>query len=84
MINQVGLFAFRDQNGIRPLVIGQRKAVDGSDKDEFCVASEDSAFGPLGFNRVRDVNPGEAILITPDGRLESRQCVNGMISPCIF
>ena len=84
MINQVGLFAFRDQNGIRPLVIGQRKAVDGSDRDEFCVASEDSAFGPLGFSRVRDVNPGEAILITPDGRLETRQCVNGKISPCIF
>ena len=84
MINQVGLFAFRDKNGIRPLVIGQRKAVDGSDRDEFCVASEDSAFGPLGFSRVRDVNPGEAILITPDGRLESRQCVNGKISPCIF
>jgi amidophosphoribosyltransferase len=84
MVNQVGLFAFRDPNGIRPLVLGQRKAVSDDDKDEWCIASEDSAFGPLGFTRVRDVNPGEAILITPEGKMVSRQCVNGTISPCIF
>ena len=84
MVNQVGLFAFRDPNGIRPLVLGQRKAASDEEKDEWCVASEDSAFGPLGFSRVRDVNPGEAILITPDGKMESRQCVNAELSPCIF
>lgn len=84
MVNQVGLFAFRDPNGIRPLVIGQRKALSDDDKDEWCIASEDSAFGPLGFKRVRDVNPGEAILINNEGKLESRQCANGQISPCIF
>eukprot|EP00227_Mantoniella_beaufortii_P015718 CAMPEP_0197584074 /NCGR_PEP_ID=MMETSP1326-20131121/6790_1 /TAXON_ID=1155430 /ORGANISM="Genus nov. species nov., Strain RCC2288" /LENGTH=590 /DNA_ID=CAMNT_0043148383 /DNA_START=207 /DNA_END=1979 /DNA_ORIENTATION=+ len=82
MVNQVGLFAFRDPFGIRPLVLGQRKAE--GDKDEWCIASEDSAFGPLGFTRVRDVNPGEAILITSDGKMISRQCVAGQISPCIF
>ena len=49
-----------------------------------CPWSEDSAFGPLGFTRVRDVNPGEAILITAEGKMISRQCVNGTISPCIF
>ena len=84
MINEVGLFAFRDPHGIRPLVLGQRKALSDDEKDEWCIASEDSAFGPLGFTRVRDVNPGEAILITSDGKMESRQCVNGTISPCIF
>ena len=54
------------------------------EKDEWCVASEDSAFGPLGFSRVRDVNPGEAILITEEGKMVSRQCVNAELSPCIF
>jgi glutamine phosphoribosylpyrophosphate amidotransferase len=42
------------------------KALSDDEKDEWCIASEDSAFGPLGFTRVRDVNPGEAILITPE------------------
>jgi|TARA_B100001142_G_scaffold291374_1_gene309513 amidophosphoribosyltransferase len=84
MVNQVGLFAFRDPNGIRPLVLGSRKSAEDPEKDEWCVASEDSAFGPLGFSRVRDVNAGEAILITPEGKMISRQCVNGQISPCIF
>ena len=33
-------------------------------REEFCVASEDCAFGPIGFQRVRDVAPGEMLIIT--------------------
>ncbi len=33
-------------------------------KTEYCVASEDCAFGPIGFQRVRDVAPGEMLIIT--------------------
>ncbi|CEF99762.1 Glutamine amidotransferase type 2 domain [Ostreococcus tauri] len=82
LINGQGMFAFRDPHGIRPLVLGQRQNANG--QDEWCVASEDAAFGPLGFSIVRDVNPGEAILITDEGKMISRQCVKGAISPCIF
>ncbi|KAA6427811.1 MAG: amidophosphoribosyltransferase [Trebouxia sp. A1-2] len=64
MIAGVGLIAFRDPFGIRPLVLGRRTSDDG---DEWCVASEDCAFGPIGFQRVRDVLPGEMIVITEDG-----------------
>jgi len=46
---QVGLFAFRDPFGIRPLVLGHRVSEDGA---EWCFASEDCAFGPLGFVKV--------------------------------
>lgn len=36
----------------RPLVLGRRQGRRG---EEWCVASEDCAFGPIGFERVRDV-----------------------------
>jgi len=81
LINQVGMFAFRDPNGIRPLVLGRRQSQYGN---EWCFASEDCAFGPIGFERVRDVMPGEAVLITEDGSIVSRQCVAGELNPCIF
>lgn len=70
LINQVGMFGFRDPNGIRPLVLGKRTGFNGN---EWCLASEDCAFGPVGFERVRDINPGEAVLITEDGQLLTRQ-----------
>jgi hypothetical protein len=70
LIHGVGLVAFRDPHGIRPLVLGRRQGRRG---EEWCVASEDCAFGPIGFERVRDVAPGEMIIIDDDGRLHSRQ-----------
>lgn len=45
----------------RPLVLGSRER---GGRTEWCVASEDCAFGPIGFTRVRDVAPGEMIVIT--------------------
>lgn len=82
LIMGVGLVAFRDPHGIRPLVLGRR---DGPRGDEWCVASEDCAFGPIGFKRVRDVLPGEMIVVTQNGQLISRQCVPARsIAPCIF
>ena len=45
-------------------MLGERKSAQGS---EWCVASEDCAFGPIGFQRVRDVRPGEMIVITDEG-----------------
>lgn len=81
LIDNVGLFAFRDPNGIRPLVLGKRSTSKGT---EWAVASEDVAFSTIGYERVRDVNPGEAILITLDGQLIEKQCVPGELHPCIF
>lgn len=48
------------------------------------MASEDCAFGPIGFDRVRDVQPGEMIIIDSEGKLTSHQCMPGRLSPCIF
>ena len=78
----LGLVAFRDPNGIRPLVLG-RKVTDAG--TEYAVASESVALDILGFERLRDVAPGEGVVITADGELHHRQCAEpGALTPCIF
>lgn len=77
-----GLIAFRDPNGIRPLVLGERVTGEGR---EFAVASESVALDVLGFKRLRDIAPGEAVIITDDGQLHTRRCAEGAVhAPCIF
>ena len=82
VISGYGLLAFRDPNGIRPLVYGKRES-DG--QTEYIVASESVAITALGFEIVRDVLPGEAVFISSSGHLFSRQCSQPQsYSPCIF
>lgn len=78
----LGLVAFRDPHGIRPLVLGRRESDAGT---EYAVASESVALDLAGFTRLRDVQPGEAIVITPRGELHARQCAEKAVhAPCIF
>jgi amidophosphoribosyltransferase len=77
-----GLLAFRDPNGIRPLVMGKRETERGT---EYMVASESVALDADGFTVLRDVSPGEAVYITEQGELHSFQCAeNPSYTPCIF
>lgn len=79
----LGLVAFRDPHGIRPLVLG-RRVVDGG-AEEYVVASESVALDILGFERMRDVRPGEGVVVTARGELHTRMCAEpGVHSPCIF
>ncbi|MDR2091955.1 MAG: amidophosphoribosyltransferase, partial [Azoarcus sp.] len=83
LIADCGLLAFRDPYGIRPLVIGKRTAPGG--EAEWLVASESVALDALGFTLLRDVAPGEAVLIDMDGNFRSRQCAERTIdAPCMF
>ena len=78
-----GLLAFRDPFGIRPLILGQRANDKG--KFDYVVASESLVLESGGYEIVRDVEPGEAIFITKDGELFSRQCAeNPILRPCSF
>ena len=78
----VGLLAFRDPFGIRPLVIGSCETDAGV---EYMVASESVALEGLGFEFLRDVEPGEAIFIDEDMRMYSQQCAEKtVLNPCIF
>lgn len=78
----LGVVAFRDPHGIRPLVLGKRQTADG---DEYAVASESVALDILGFERLRDVEPGEGVVITSNGELHHRPCAPpAPFAPCIF
>ncbi|WP_409420254.1 amidophosphoribosyltransferase [Pseudaeromonas sp. ZJS20] len=83
VIIEHGLVAFRDPNGIRPLVIGRRLSEEGG--IEYMVASESVALNVLGFDLMRDVEPGEAVYITEAGQLFTQQCAqDAKLCPCIF
>lgn len=82
MIIGHGIVAFRDPNGIRPILIGERETRGGT---EYMVASESVALATLRFKNVRDLMPGEAVFISNSGKLSSRQYSgNTSHSPCIF
>jgi len=79
LISGIGLVAFRDPNGVRPLSMG--KNTNGS----YFFASESSAITSLGFEYLKDINPGEAVIIDMEGKaIEKRLVDNAKHTPCIF
>lgn len=59
------LFGIRDPHGVRPLCIGRIG-------DRYCLASESCALDTIGAEFIRDVEPGEIVVIDEEG-LHSRQ-----------
>ncbi len=83
LIAGYGLLAFRDPFGIRPLVLGKNEREDG--QTDWGVASESVVFNSLAYELVRDIAPGEAVFVTLDGKLYSRQCAEApKLAPCLF
>ena len=82
MIIGYGIVAFRDPNGIRPLIFGRRRSGDVFD---YMVASESVALNALQFEIVDDVAPGETVIFENNGHMH-RQKYSGKtkFSPCIF
>ena len=79
IVGGVGLVAFRDSNGIRPLVLGKH---DGGSR---MVASESSALSALGYSFERDIAPGEAVIISEAGSLDFCVCSSSVNhTPCLF
>lgn len=70
------LVAFRDQCGIRPLSIGRLG-------NGYVVSSETCAFDTVGAQFVRDILPGELVVINSRG-VASRQVVKGKLNIDIF
>ncbi|MBA5249735.1 MAG: amidophosphoribosyltransferase [Gammaproteobacteria bacterium] len=82
MIPGYGIFAFRDPNGIRPLILGKRTTKGGTD---YMLASESVALTALGYQIIRDIAPGEGVVIDRKGNVFIQQCSNqAQYAPCIF
>ncbi|WP_419902439.1 amidophosphoribosyltransferase [Kiloniella sp.] len=72
-----GVIAVRDPNGIRPLVLGKFE-------DGYVVASETCALDIIGAEFIRDVEPGELIVITDKGVESMRPFPPTPQQTCIF
>ena len=71
------LIGARDPFGIRPLVLGE---LDGAK----ILASETCALDILGAKFIREIEPGEVIIITEDGEESIKPFPNARLRPCIF
>lgn len=69
LMHKDGMIGLRDPHGIRPLVIGR---LGGA----YILASETCALDLIEGEFVREVEPGEMVLITPDGELKSQRLVH--------
>ena len=71
------LIGVRDRIGVRPLVLGR---IDGA----YILASESCAFDIIGAEFVRDVEPGEIVIIERDGVRSVKPFVPAKQRFCIF
>jgi amidophosphoribosyltransferase len=78
LVAGIGIVAFRDPNGIRPLVLGKQK-------NSYMVASESAALNALNYELVGDVSPGQAVIIDEKGGVTKKQCTKSAEhKPCLF
>jgi len=65
VLKKDGIYAARDRLGYTPLIIGKRD-------DGWAVTSETSAFPNNGFEIIKNVEPGEVVLLTSSGITNKR------------
>jgi amidophosphoribosyltransferase len=76
-ISQEGIVGVRDPLGVRPLVLGRLG-------DAWILASETCALDIIGADFERDVEPGEMVIIGPQGLRSSKPFGRGRRRLCIF
>ncbi len=77
ILTKDSLYAVRDANGFRPLVLGKK---DGG----WALASETCALDIMGADYIRDVEPGELIEINDDGLVSHFPFAKAPQKLCIF
>ena len=73
------LYAFRDSNGIRPLVIGELPNNRG-----WVVASETCGLDIVGATYLREVEPGEIVRFNKEGMVSEQGVEPGERASCLF
>jgi len=77
MLSDHAIYAARDPHGWRPLCIGER---DG----KYIFASESCALDLLGYRYLRDVRPGELVIVDDDGLHSHQFAESRETHHCIF
>ena len=77
LISDFGMVCFRDKFGIRPLVYG-------INADEYIISSESVVIEVLGYQKVRDVSPGETIVFEKNTKPRFNKRKNSSLNPCLF
>src|SRR5262245_23376747 len=77
MMTKDRLVGVRDPHGFRPLVLGQLR-------DAWVLSSETCALDLIGASYVRDVEPGEIVVISPQGVKSTKPFAPARRSQCIF
>ncbi len=60
VMTEKGIYAARDRMGRTPLILGEKEGA-------YCVSFESFAYLNLGYHKVRELGPGEIVLMTPEG-----------------
>ena len=71
------LIAFKDPNGIRPLVYGENEKIIG-------IASESSALERVGIKNFIDIEPGQLIIISNDKIIKENYAAKKDLTACCF
>ena len=82
LISQFGMVAFRDPNGIRPMVMGSKENSDGT--LSWACSSENIPLEILGYKNVEMIKAGEAVIFIPGKDPIRKQLVQRAHNPCIF
>jgi amidophosphoribosyltransferase len=77
LLSRTGIYAARDRFGYTPLVVG--KSSQG-----WAVATESCAFPNIGFEVVKQVAPGEIVLLNEDGAVQQRAGRSKTSQVCAF
>jgi amidophosphoribosyltransferase len=77
MLSKDRLIAVRDPHGFRPLALGRLD-------DAYVVCSETCAMDLIGATYIRDVEPGEVLVVSADGLRSFKPFPSAPLAHCVF